>query len=200
MIRTDTAFKFLKNVRGSPAYWKTVLLDLLAMVRQLGMPTWFLTLSAADMQWPEVIQSISHQYGKVLTADNVKNMPWVEKCKWLRSNPVTTSRQFKHRLDQFFREFIGRKANPIGELQDYMIRIEFQARGSPDAHTILWIKDAPKLDVNTDEEVISFIDKYQTCVIPDEENTDLRKLVLSLQNMYTHRLAENVVHSFVVNS
>jgi hypothetical protein len=78
MIRTDTAFKFLKNVRGSPAHWKTVLLDLLAMVRQLGMPTWFLTLSAADMQWPEVIQSIAHQYGKVLTADDAKNMPWVE--------------------------------------------------------------------------------------------------------------------------
>ena len=75
-----------------------------------------------------------------------------------------------------------------------MIRIEFQARGSPHAHPILWIKDAPKLDVNTDEEVISFIDKYQTCVIPDEENTDLRKLVLPLQNMYTHRLSENVVH------
>jgi hypothetical protein len=79
MIRTDTAFKFLKNVRGSPAYWKTVLLDLLAMVRQLGMPTWFSTLFAADMQWPEGIQSFAHQYGKVLTADDVKNMPWVEK-------------------------------------------------------------------------------------------------------------------------
>jgi hypothetical protein len=127
MIRTDTAFKFLKNVCGSPAYWKIVLLDLLAMVRQLGMPTCFLTLSAADMQWPEVIQSIAHQYGKVLTANDVKNMPWVEKCKWLHSNPVTASRQFKHRLDQFFIEFIGGKANPIGELQDYMIRIEFQA-------------------------------------------------------------------------
>jgi hypothetical protein len=84
-------------------------------------------------------------------------------------------------LDQFFKEFIGGKANPIGELQDYMIHIKFQARGSPHAHTILWIKDAPKLYVNTDEEVISFIDKYQTCVIPDEENTNLRNLVLSLQ-------------------
>ncbi|TNN62775.1 putative ubiquitin thioesterase L96 [Liparis tanakae] len=46
MIRTDTAFRFLKNVRGSPAYWKTTLLDLLAMVRQLGTPTWFLTISS----------------------------------------------------------------------------------------------------------------------------------------------------------
>ena len=41
MVRKDAAFRFLKNVRGSPAYWHTVLLDVLAMVRQLGIPTCF---------------------------------------------------------------------------------------------------------------------------------------------------------------
>lgn len=61
MLRTDTVFKFMKNLRSSPAYWNTVLFDLLAMVRQLGIPAWFSTLSAADMQWPEVIKSIAHQ-------------------------------------------------------------------------------------------------------------------------------------------
>ncbi|XP_078578075.1 uncharacterized protein LOC144862999 isoform X1 [Branchiostoma floridae x Branchiostoma japonicum] len=181
MLRTDMAFKFMRNIRGSPAYWNTVLLDLLAMVRQLGIPTWFLTLSAADMQWPEVIQSIAHQYGKRLTAEDIKNMPWEEKCSWLRYNPVTAARQFNHRLNVFFKEFIGGKANPIGELQDFMIRIEFQARGSPHAHTILWMKDAPKLNVNSDKEVIAFINKHQTCAIPDEEDSELRNLVLSLQ-------------------
>ena len=181
MLRTDTAYRFMKNVRGTPAYWGTVLLDLLAMCRQLGTPTWFLTLSAADMQWPDVIQSIALQYGRRLSAEDVKNMSWDEKCHWLRCNPVTAARQFKHRLDLFFKDFIGGKSNPIGQLQDYMIRIEFQARGSPHAHTILWMKDAPKLDVNNDEEVATFIDKYQTCAIPPEEENDLRDLVLSLQ-------------------
>ncbi|KAK4327733.1 hypothetical protein Pmani_001775 [Petrolisthes manimaculis] len=177
MLRNDTAFRFLKNVRGSPAYWNTILLDLLAMVRQLGTPTWFLTLSAADMQWPEIIQSIAFQYRKTLTDDDMKNMQWEDKCKWLHCNPVTAARQFQHRLDLFFMEFIGGKANPIGKLQDYMIRTDFQARGSPHAHTILWIKDALKIDVNTDEEVISFIDKFQTCAIPEEEeDPDLRSL------------------------
>ncbi|KAI8500028.1 hypothetical protein Bbelb_223450 [Branchiostoma belcheri] len=181
MLRTDNAFKFLTNVRGSPPYWNKALLDLLAYVRQLGIPTWFLTLSAADMQWPEVIQSIAHQYGKNLTADDIKNMTWQEKCTWLRYNPVTAARQFHHRLTLFFSEFIGGKANPIGQLQDYMIRIEFQARGSPHAHTILWMKDAPKLGVNSDSDVVNFINKHQTCAIPGEEEEDLRHLVLSLQ-------------------
>ncbi|XP_078618327.1 uncharacterized protein LOC144885957 [Branchiostoma floridae x Branchiostoma japonicum] len=182
MLRTDHAYKFMKNIRGSPAFWNSVLLDLLAMVRQLGIPTWFLTLSAADMQWPEVIRSIAHQYGTYLTDDDVKNMSWEQKCKWLRSNPVTAARQFNHRLNLFFKEVIGGQCHPIGELHDdYMIRIEFQARGSPHAHTILWMKNAPKVGVDSDEDVINFINQHQTCTIPDEKEDDLRQLVLSLQ-------------------
>lgn len=62
-----------------------------------------------------------------------------------------------------------------------MIRIEFKARGSPHAHTILWIKGVPKLDVNTDEEIVAFINRHQTCAIPGEEESDLRQLVFSVQ-------------------
>ena len=80
----------------------------------------------------------------------------------------------------FFRVFIGSKSCPIGELQDFMIRVEFQARGSPHAHTILWIKDAPKIGVNTDEEIAQFIDRYQSCSLPVDDD-EMRELVTSLQ-------------------
>ena len=52
LIRTEHAYKFLKNIRGSPAYWQHQLYEVLAMIRSLGIPTWFLTLSAADLHWP----------------------------------------------------------------------------------------------------------------------------------------------------
>ena len=54
-ICKDKAYRFMKNVRGSPAYYQKTFYDLLAMIRQLGTPTWFLTLSAADMKWPDMI-------------------------------------------------------------------------------------------------------------------------------------------------
>ena len=54
-INKDKAYRFMKNVRGSPAYYQRTFYDLLAMIRQLGTPTWFLTLSAADMKWPDMI-------------------------------------------------------------------------------------------------------------------------------------------------
>jgi len=151
----------------------------LAMIRQLGLPTWFLTLSAADMQWPDVIQTIARQYGTTLTEEDVKSMSFEGKSKWLRQNPVTAARHFQYRLNTFFQTFLKSKAHPLGELVDYAIRIEFQARGSPHAHTILWIKDAPQLGVDSDEDVCKFVDQYISCSIP--EDADLAHLVTKLQ-------------------
>ena len=179
MIQKDYAYRFLKNVRGSPAYFQRVMYDVLGMIRQLGIPTWFLTLSAADMQWPDVIQTIARQYGTKITDEDVKTMSFEEKSKWLRQNPVTTARHFQYRLNTFFQVFLKSTAHPVGELIDYAIRIEFQARGSPHAHTILWIKDAPKLNVNSDKDVCSFIDKYVKCSIPEEE--ELAQVVTKVQ-------------------
>ena len=47
---------------GSPAYWQNEMYDVLAMLRALGTPT-FLTLSAADLHWPEMIQAVAAQCG-----------------------------------------------------------------------------------------------------------------------------------------
>ena len=85
------------------------------MVRQLGIPTWFLTLSAADMKWPDVIQIIARQYGVILSKDDVINMPWIKKSEWLHSNPVTAARHFQYHLELFWKEVIMSKAKPIGD-------------------------------------------------------------------------------------
>ncbi len=125
MMQRDDAYRFLKNVRGSPAYFQRVMYDVLGMIRQLGLPTWFLTLSAADMQWPDVIQTIARQYGTTFTDEEVAAMSFDEKSKWLSQNPVTAARHFQYRLNTFFQVFLKSKAMPLGELVDYAIRIEF---------------------------------------------------------------------------
>ena len=87
-----------------PAYWEKVHYDV--KLRQLGIPTWFLTLSAAEMKWPHVIQIIARQYGTVLTKDEVINMPWTKESEWLCSNPVTAARHFQYHLELFWKEVI----------------------------------------------------------------------------------------------
>ena len=180
LVRADHAYKMFKNVRGSPAYYQTLFYDVLAMMRQLGLPTWFFTVSAADMQWPDLLQTIARQYGTILSDDDVKNLSYKERTRWLRSNPVTAARHFQYRLELLFKDVLKSKAHPLGEIIDYVIRIEFQARGSPHAHTVLWVKDAPKIDVHTDEEVCKFIDKHITCALPVDDQT-LCEIVKSVQ-------------------
>lgn len=49
--------------------------DLIAMFRQLWIPTWFCSFSSADIRWPEVIETILKQAGKY---PDINNFDWSE--------------------------------------------------------------------------------------------------------------------------
>ena len=49
------------------------------MVKQLGIPTWFVTLSCADLRWPELFQIIARANGKNMTAEEVETLSYNEK-------------------------------------------------------------------------------------------------------------------------
>ena len=44
------------------------------MLQMFSIPTWFLTLSAADLHWPEMIQAVAVQFGQKLTQKDVQKM------------------------------------------------------------------------------------------------------------------------------
>ena len=180
LLKRDKAYTFLKKIRGSPPYRQQMFYELLALIQTLGIPTWFLTLSAADMKWPDVFQAIAMQHGTIYNEDEVLTLPWRIKSMWLRTNPVTAARMFQYRLETFVLTFLKSVAEPIGPVAECVIRIEFQARGSPHAHTLFWIKDAPKLGYSQEDNVKLFIDKYVSCSFPDTDE-ELSNLVESLQ-------------------
>ncbi len=49
------------------------------MIRQLGTPTWVFIVSAADMKWPEMIQTIAKQYGVTYTDEDVAALSFEER-------------------------------------------------------------------------------------------------------------------------
>ena len=140
LVRNQEAYKFLKNIHGSPAYWQNELYDVLAMLHALGIPTWFLTLSAADLHWPEMIQAIAMQFGRKLSRDDVLKMSIAEQSQYLHQNLVTGVRMFQYQLEAFFSQYILSATHPLGDVTDFVIKIEFQMRGTPHAHCLLWIK------------------------------------------------------------
>ncbi|XP_052690977.1 uncharacterized protein LOC128168860 [Crassostrea angulata] len=179
LLRNDEALRFMQPIRGTPAYWSTTQKNLFAMLRQLGIPTWFCSFSAAEFRWNEIVGCILHHEDD---NRNPSELDWSEKSDILRRNPVTVARMFEHRFHVFQREVIMAPANPIGNVVDYFVRVEFQQRGSPHMHCLYWVDDAPKFGKDSDERVCEFIDKYVTCSLPSEDDEkELRQSVLSVQ-------------------
>ncbi|KAI8498196.1 hypothetical protein Bbelb_241400 [Branchiostoma belcheri] len=165
ILKSDQGYRFLQPVRGTPQFWDRALNELFAMIRQLGIPTWFATFSAEDLRWPEVLEAIRQDQSSVPVSD----LSWEERCDILKSNPVTAARMFDHRVKLFFKHLIQSPSQQIGEVVDTLTRTEFQQRGSPHIHCLFWVKDAPKLDVNSEEEICSFVDRYVSCQLPNAE-------------------------------
>jgi len=84
-----------------------------------------------------------------------------------------------------FGKLINNKNGIFGEVEDYLYRIEYQARGAGHTHTLLWIKDAPVIGKNSAEEVKAYIESVCTCAKADPETSlSWHQLVTKFQ---THR-------------
>ncbi|KAK7149216.1 hypothetical protein R3I94_008742 [Phoxinus phoxinus] len=179
LVHNRDATRFMQPLRGTPSYWEKTLRDLQAMIRQLGTPTFFCTFSAAEMRWPEVITAIKAQQGEHV---DFSELDWATKCEILRSNPVTVMRMFEKRVDALMTHLLLSPAQPIGKVEDYFYRVEFQARGSPHIHLLVWIKDAPGFEKDSDKDVCDFIDRNITCQLPDSSaDPELHRIVTEVQ-------------------
>lgn len=183
LLEFDDGYRFLKPIRGTPAFWQGAQRDLLACVCQLGVPTWFCSFSSADMRWQNLLTSILKREGRTET---VEQLEWADRCDLLRRNPVTAARMFDFRWHCFLREVLMSPMHPIGKIKDYFYRVEFQQRGSPHVHCLFWVEDAPIIDKNKDEEVVQFIDKYVTCELPSDDDTLLDTVTSVQQHSKRH--------------
>ena len=50
LVAKDKAYRLMNSIKGTPAYWKKFLREVLSMVKQLGLPTFLMTLSSADLR------------------------------------------------------------------------------------------------------------------------------------------------------
>lgn len=123
------------TLRGSKAFWYKRCGELLSMVNQLGTPTIFFTLSAADLHWPDLFR---------LLAPNTNNetLKHMNRTKLMSENPLIVATFFNERVKTFVEDVINVKF----KVKDFWYRFEWQHRGSPHIHGVLWIDGAPNLD------------------------------------------------------
>ena len=138
IVKYDDGYRIFKNIRSSPPYFEHKRKDLMAMIRQLGIPTLFISLSAADTKWLELLQSIYKLTNKKnITHEQLEKMPWNEKCNLISKDPGTCALYFNHRVKKFIKHILKSPYSPFGKLLNFFYRVEFQHRGSPHIHGLL---------------------------------------------------------------
>ena len=166
LVRLDEGYNIFRTNRNSPQYWANQKKEVFAMIRQLGIPTLFLSLSANDLHWPELIIALGKLVDNKDYTDELQNdsLSWQTRTRLVQSDPVTCVRHFDHRVSQFIETILKSPASALGVMKDYFYRVEFQQRGSPHIHMLAWIEDAPKFAENREEEdIIEYIDKVASC-------------------------------------
>ena len=180
LISQDQAYLFLRQIPGCPPYWQKFTYEVVAMVKQLGIPTWFMTLSCAGLRWPELFQIIARTNGKNTTDEEVKTLSYDGRCRLLNLNLVIVAKHFQYKVETFFTEILLANANPIGKIVYYAPCIEL--RGSPNLHALIWTDDCPKLTHETKQEYIDYVDQHVQAYLPDRDtDPELYELVKKYQ-------------------
>ena len=88
-------------------------------------------------------------------------------------DPISVSRQFYHKFHQSFIKIKFHQNHSGGVLcpvELFYWKKEYQQRGAPYYHVLLWIWDAPTIGNDDPQKIVSFIDERITCHIPNNES------------------------------
>ena len=187
--RHDVKFKAFAAIRGTSPYFQQEKLKLLAYIRQLGPPNLFMTLSAAESKWKDLLKGLLQKESGHVINDEVDNLSESEIHKLLDRNPVDVNFHFDHRIKAIFAAL--NKPGILSEyrVKDFYYRTEFQQRGAPHIHSVLWLVDKdgnppPNYDGSDGSkmECAAFIDSVICGQLPDKDDALYEKI----SEMQTH--------------
>ena len=99
---------------------------------------------------------------------NENNLDFYRRSNLLNQKPILTARHFQYRVDVCFKEILLDKKSHLGKVENYVINVELQFRGSPHVHCLLWILNSPLLSTNTKEKYTKFVDNIVRTDLPDK--------------------------------
>ena len=70
---------------------------------------------------------------------------------------ISILRQFSHKFHQFFNIVIN-KGGVLGPIEHFYWK-EYQQRGAPHYHVLIWIRDAPTIGKDDPQKIVSFTDE-----------------------------------------
>ena len=102
LVNLDEGCYKFRQLRNSPAYLEARKRYNFAMIRQLSLPTWFKSLSAADARRMDLLKMLAKLNNGVDYVDkDIEGLTWQDKTRLVQKDPVTCSRYFDHRVHEF---------------------------------------------------------------------------------------------------
>ena len=167
LTRLDEGYYIFRTIRNSPPYLNMCKKEIMAMIRQLGLPQWFMSLSAADTKWNDLIVILGKLVDNKDYTDDLRDakLTWQEITRLVSSDPVTCARYFNDRVQKFIQNVLKSEFHPLDVVQDYVYRVEFQHRGSPHIHMVVWINGGPRYGTESDSIIEKYIDDHVSCSV-----------------------------------
>ena len=164
IVRLDEGYYIFRDIRNSPAYLAKKRREAFAMIRQIGFPSVFISQSAAETKWPELLKALGQTVDNRTYADEeVENMDFETKSRLIRGDSATVVRYFDHRFKVFLNDVVFSDSMPLGHITDYFWRKEFATRGAIHVHWFAYIKDAPTYGEVPNVKIAEFYDKIISC-------------------------------------
>ena len=90
MIKLDEGYYIFKDIHNSPAYLTRKKKEAFAMIRQLGFPSLFMSQSAAETKWPELLRALGKSvHDKIYTDREIEEMDYKMKSELIKGDSAT---------------------------------------------------------------------------------------------------------------
>ncbi|KAL3189143.1 hypothetical protein MRX96_003278 [Rhipicephalus microplus] len=150
----DRDLVFMRGVPNTVQYWQDRRSELFAMIRQLGKPHAFLTMSASEVHWERLLETLERlRVGPDGTPRPVSEMMASECVELVNEDPVACAMYINRIFDVIMNVLADRNCSPFRPyvIRDYFKRVEFQQRGSAHVHVTLWLEEAPDEELTGEE-------------------------------------------------
>ena len=93
----------MSSIKGKAAYWRKFMKDVMAMIRLLRIPVFFLTFLCADLRWRKLVCIIRKRNGMEIPDEKISKLNYQERYNILNSFPVPVARHFQYLVELFFK-------------------------------------------------------------------------------------------------
>ena len=173
-VYTRYGSKVPANIQGSKSYWFVGTQELHAITQDMGRrPTYFITLTVDD-SWEEIQNIVYH--GADHKMKECDKCPHGSEISPAVNHALECSIAFNERFLKWKREIINKKDGPLGHVEQYWYRHEYQKRGMVHIHCVVWVKPGtekpgvvmaemprggPEVNANALKEMQTLVSKYQ---------------------------------------